>query len=208
MLRETGNVQWVMGKSPSNLHHPSPQKGVVLFITLIVLVAMTLAGIAMVRSVSTTNVIAGNLAFKQGATHAGDSGIEAAIAWLEQNNTGTNLHNNNPGNGYFATRQNPAAGQSWDDFWNDQLSGQAKALPQDAAGNSASYVIHRLCLATGTPSAVGAGCASSPTSTSTGGSKGSGAIQLQYSSQVYYRITARVAGPRNTVSYVQAIVSM
>jgi Tfp pilus assembly protein PilX len=182
------------------------QRGIVLFITLIVLVAMTLAGIAMVRSVSTTNIIAGNLAFQQGATHAGDTGIETAIAWLEQNNTGTTLHGN--GAGYIAARQDPTAGQSWDDFWNAQLGTQALTLSQDAAGNTSSYIIHRLCLTAGAPTAVGVNCATSPTSSTTGGSKGAGAIQLQYSSQVYYRITARVAGPRNTVSYVQAIVAL
>ena len=45
----------------------SAQKGVVLFISLIVLVAMTLAGIAMFRQVGTGVVIAGNLAFRDNA---------------------------------------------------------------------------------------------------------------------------------------------
>src|SRR4051794_33864237 len=49
------------------------QQGVVLLIALIVLVAMTLAGIGLVRSVDTGNMVAGNLAFKQGATLAGDA---------------------------------------------------------------------------------------------------------------------------------------
>jgi Tfp pilus assembly protein PilX len=51
------------------------QQGVVLFIALIVLVAMSLAGIALMRSVDTNVLIAGNLAFRQGATMAGDWGI-------------------------------------------------------------------------------------------------------------------------------------
>jgi Tfp pilus assembly protein PilX len=45
---------------------PSRIRGAVLFIALIVLVAMTLAGIAIMRSVDTATLIAGNLAFKQG----------------------------------------------------------------------------------------------------------------------------------------------
>lgn len=184
------------------------QNGIVLFITLIVLVAMTLAGIAMVRSVSTTTIIAGNLAFQQGATHAGDTGIESAVAWLEQNNSGTTLHNNT-GMGYLASRQDPTAGQSWDDFWNAQLSGQAVTLSQDAAGNTASYVIQRLCASIGSPNDPSPqGCAVSPSSSSTGSSKSADYETLQYNSQIYYRITTRIAGPRNTVSYVQAIVAM
>ena len=41
------------------------QQGVILFIALIVLVAMSLAGIALMRSVDTNVLIAGNLAFRQ-----------------------------------------------------------------------------------------------------------------------------------------------
>ena len=41
------------------------QRGVVLFIALIALVAMSLAAVALVRSVDTATIIAGNLAFKQ-----------------------------------------------------------------------------------------------------------------------------------------------
>ena len=58
------------------------QRGVVLFIALIVLVAMTLAGLGMMRSVDTNNLIAGNLAFKNAATSAGDAAIEAARTWI------------------------------------------------------------------------------------------------------------------------------
>ena len=81
-------------------------------------------------------------------------------------------------------------------------------LNADQAGNTVSVVIQRLCQSTGSPSS-GAGCAVSPTVTGTeSSSKGSGVIPLQVANQVYYRITARVAGPRNTVSYVQAVVAM
>ncbi len=190
---------------------PRAQRGVVLFITLIVLVAMTLAGIALVRSVSTTNLIAGNLAFQQGAVFAGDTGIENAIAWLEQNNTGTTLHADNSGTGYSASRQDPTSGQSWDDFWNNQLAATAfPASPApDVAGNSVQYVIQRLCVSAGDPGAVGVNCATSPASdASEGGSKSAGMKSPTRSSTVYYRITSRIAGPRNTVSYVQAIVSL
>src|SRR3989304_2733091 len=58
------------------------QKGMVLFIALIVLVAMTLAGLALVRSVDTANVIAGNLAFQPSTLQAGDRGVEAAVPAL------------------------------------------------------------------------------------------------------------------------------
>lgn len=218
MLTTNLNGPWTMGREqkpgvPAPLI-PQHQKGVVLFITLIVLVAMTLAGIALVRSVATTTLIAGNLSFQQSATMSGDTGIETAVSWLETNNTGTTLYQNNLPQGYVAAKQDPAVGQSWDAFWANQLvpSGQIRTLAQDVAGNTVSYVIHRMCSPTipqpFAPTSVGANCASSPATISGSGSKSAGIVQLQSSSQSYYRITSRIAGPRNTVSYVQAIVAM
>lgn len=188
------------------------QRGVVLMITLIVLVAMTLAAIALVRSSDTTNLIAGNLAFQQAATNSGDQGTEAAIVWLEQNNSGTYLHadHNTSGDrlGYSATRQDPVPGQTWENFWNAVLSNQSISLAPDAAGNTVSYVIQRMCQLSGAPTS-GAGCAvSSATATTVGNSEDAGTVVLQYSSQVFYRITSRIVGPRNTVSFVQTIVAM
>lgn len=190
----------------------SGQRGVVLMIALIVLVAMTLAGIALVRSVDTSNIIAGNLAFQQAATHAGDTGTETAITWLQTNNVGTTLQANIFASGYAAARTDPAAGQSWDAFWTNVLvpAGQVVTLPPDAStGNTVAYTIQRLCNAIGDPAVPGVDCAvSQSTATTAGSSKGAGVIALQYSAQVYYRITSRITGPRNTVSYIQTIISM
>ena len=44
------------------------QRGVVLFFALISLLAIMLAAVALIRSVDTSIMIAGNLAFKQAAT--------------------------------------------------------------------------------------------------------------------------------------------
>lgn len=82
---------------------PGKQRGVVLLIALIALVALTLAGIALVRSVDTGNVIAGNLAFKQAALQVSDTGTEAALTALTTITT-TSLDADIPGQ-YFATIQ-------------------------------------------------------------------------------------------------------
>lgn len=188
------------------------QRGTVMLLALILLVALSLAGIALVRSVSTSNIIAGNLAFHQAATHSADAGVEAAVAFLEANATGNTLHTSVTSGGgtkYVAQRQDPAAGQSWDAFWSATLagSGAVNTLPTDAAGNTVSYVIHRLCNATGAPAYPG--CSSSPTdATSAGNSQIGGAVHLTSPRQIYYRVTARVTGPRNTLSYVQVIVAI
>lgn len=188
------------------------QRGVVLMIALIMLVSMTLAGIALVRSVDTTTIIAGNLAFKQAATSSGDLGTETAIAWLETNKAGTTLHAHILAQGYSASRSDPGATQSWDAFWKDVLvaNGQVVTLPSvDSAGNTVAYTIQRLCNGVGDPVSTGVDCAvGQGAGTSAGSSKGAGVIALLYNSQVYYRITSRVVGPRNTVSYVQTIIAL
>ena len=188
------------------------QTGVVLIIALIVLVAMSLAALAMMRSVDTNTVIAGNLAFQQSATHSGDTGVETAIAWLNANKTGTTLDTDDATNGYTANGSDPSkspiAGQSWNDFWVHSLAGHSYSLVTDSAGNTVSYVIHRLCNNAGAKTG-GAACIASPVVTAaTGNAEESGEKQLNAPSVVYYRITVRIAGPRNTVSYVQSVVSM
>lgn len=191
------------------------QRGVALITALIVLLAMTLAGLAVVRSTLTSTRVAGNLAFQQAATQSADVGIEEAIAWLQTNNTGARLHNHidiSPTEpvGYFARREDPAANQSWQAFWDNAIATTARVntLPVDGAGNRVSWVVHRLCNAIGDP-VGGAGCEATPDlSGGESGSRGSGVVRLQTAAQRYYRITARVDGPRNTVSFVQVVVAL
>jgi hypothetical protein len=203
---------------------PAPrraQSGVILFIALIVLVAMTLAGIALMRSVDTNVLVAGNLAFRQGTTLAGDWGVEEARTWLNTNG-GTTLYTSQPGvsNGtsYFANFQSGVdligVGTASDDFnWTGGGSA-ARNLGSDPAGNEVRYIIHRLCQFDGDPNSAAANCVkfsgsggSSAATTGTKGVVGYGTAALPGVSVVYYRVTVRVSGPRNTLSFVQAILN-
>lgn len=192
------------------------QAGVVLVIALIVLMAMTLAAVALIRSVDTANLIAGNLAFQQAATHSADAGFEAAITWLQNNKDNNVLNDNDILNGYIANgaaeenNPGPDTGTTWDAFWSGTLAAQSYpkgARTPDAAGNSWRYVIHRMCLTNGRQ--ADAKCSDSPAIlTASGNEEEGGKVQLNAFSPVYYRITVRVDGPKNTVSYVQTVVSM
>lgn len=190
------------------------QSGVTLVIVMIVLVAMTLAAISLVRSVETTNLIAGNLSFQQAATHSGDTGVERAANWLAANAAGVVLENDDATNGYVAGGLNVGPNlsasppQSWNDYWVNTLAARAVKLPEDPAKNTVSYVIDRLCTNAGSATG-GAACVDSPAITvASGNSEEAGEKQLNASTGIYYRITVRIDGPRNTVSYVQAFVSM
>lgn len=182
------------------------QRGVVLFIALIVLVAMTMVGLAVMRSTGGATMMAGNLSFRQNATMAGDLGIEAARVWLAAQGPVT-LENNVTANGYYAT---------WDTAFNPVTLPLASwydpALATDAAGNKVRYLIHRMCAKPGgitAPSAPAEQECVTLADPGKSGSKGGvvyGEKSLTGTSQPYYRITARIDGPKNTVSYVQAMM--
>ena len=187
------------------------QSGVVLVVALIMLIAMTLAALALVRSVDTANIIAGNLSFQQAATHSGDRGVETAIAWIE-NNPGLTL-SDSAASGYAANGLTAApskpANETWDAYWTRVWAPRpAVTLATDAVtGTTVAYVIDRLCANSGAATA-GALCAESPiVGIAVGNAEEAGEKQIAAAAQVYYRITARVTGPRNTLSYVQAVIS-
>jgi type IV pilus assembly protein PilX len=189
---------------------PAPQRGAVLLVALIMLVLLTLAGIGLMRSVSTSNVIAGNLAFKQAAMHSADRGVESAITFLEANSGGATLTSSvlsGAGTRYVARRDDPATGVTWDTFWSTlAASGAVNTLASDAAGNTVAYVIHRLCNSTGDVAA--ASCSQSPQDASRADESRTPGPQPKTPPQIYYRITTRVTGPRNTLSYVQVVVAI
>lgn len=193
------------------------QSGVVLFIALIVLVAMSLAGVALIRGVDTGTLIAGNIAFRQNATHVADLGAEAARSWLTTNG-GPSLYNNQPaitdGTAYWATSQdnldlllNDPGKTDFD--WSTAKSVTAAPFAPPA-GYTVRYVIHRLCEGVGDPTAVR--CVKNTTATgasTASGTKGAaayGSFAISVPTNAFYRITVQVVGPRNALSYIQTTV--
>lgn len=176
----------------------SAQRGVVLFIALIVLVAMTLAGLGMMRSVDTNNLIAGNLAFKNAAASAGDASIEAARSWLTTKTPGQ-LEADQAG--YFANWQPSFDPKTFDWPANSMLVGT------DNYGNTIYYVAHRMC--NESAKSIDATDCVKVATVSVGSTKGGGSYgssPLSGTSLVFFRITAKIEGPKFTVSYIQAFV--
>ena len=192
------------------------QRGVVLLIALIVLVAMTLAGLAMMRSIDTGTIVAGNIGFREAAVATGDSGVESARTWLMANIN--SLDTDQASNGYYSTRQDNldftgnAGGTFGVDWGGSDPSQPVKAFDAgtaiDSTGNHVYYLIQRMCSIPGSINAPAQSC-------TTVSQSGIGSTQSapEYSSyglaiknEVYYRVTSRVNGPKNTVSYVQAVI--
>lgn len=189
---------------------PARQRGLVLIVALVVLVAITIAGAAMMRSVDTSTLVAGNLAFQQAATHAADKAFEQALVMLDQRAKANKLDDPDPSNGYFASRtaeDNPPPGQSWQQFWQERLQPNARDAGVDQFKNHLYYVVHRECVPP-----MGSGkpiCVASPANTAgKNNSMRPNPLNYKAATTVYYRITVRVVGPRRTESYVQSYVEM
>jgi Tfp pilus assembly protein PilX len=209
------------------------ERGMALVIVLIALVIISFAATALLRSTDTATLITGNLAFKKAALASGDAAAEQAVTWINNNGTGTTLQADHAANGYYATSADACdltgsrtpADASDDVNWTGGLSRANCAMvaltvaPAGiATGYSASYVINRMCNAEGDPLALLAADGTTPMTCSrisggsTTGSTRTGAfygnMALAGSSQVYFRITTRISGPRGTVRFMQTFVAM
>lgn len=195
---------------------------------LVILVVMLLGAVTMIRSTDSATLVAGNLGFKQSGLASSDMATEAAIAWLGQQSAGT-LSGDLPASGYQASfALDLGKEQTWANFWDDTVpmgnkcwiswsgsppiatchTSPGNGQTADAAGNKSAYLIQRLCAATGAQTETATQCATvDSNSTTSSSSKGAGKITVDSGSEVYYRITTRIDGPHNTVTYTQAIVA-
>jgi Tfp pilus assembly protein PilX len=194
---------------------PRRERGVVLMIALIVLVALTLAGLSMVRTVDTGSTIAGNFAFRQAALSAADSGVEAAFGVLNGsagNGVVQSAPDNLVANKYYPVMQATDAngvptGITWTSAYtlSDVPAGvTAVTVP---AGYDVRFVIERMCTGAYPVTDVAGKCVNERTTDASGGSVGIGRPRFTGATKTNYRVTVRVEGPRNTVSVAQAIVA-
>ncbi|MRR49700.1 MAG: hypothetical protein EG825_02100 [Rhodocyclaceae bacterium] len=210
-----------------------------LIVTLMMLIAITMAGLALFRQVGTGAIIAGNLAFKQAATSAADRGVESARVMLTgisavgilQGTTKTAAYypawcftsqsdwGDSSVNSDCGSRDN-SANPPFNPFtYNWTGTDMSISTGTDAMGNTVRYVVHRLCSMDGTPNEVReftSGTGSSKAIQSCVLASGGQACEdrglayadscIALSTQPFYRVTAQVLGPRNTVSYVEVIL--
>lgn len=182
------------------------QRGAVLMVVLVALVAMLISVIALSRSMDTHHLVAGNLAFRNSTVHSSDTGVQSAVLWLQSTVGTPTLNTTDEAGGYYAVVAEP----DWDDetFWS-QCAG-CTVSASDGAGNRVQWVVHRMCSTQGNTNAAGNSCSlltSTPTAAN-GGSFSADAVNFSGVAQNYYRISVRVLGPRNTSTLVQAFVSL
>jgi type IV pilus assembly protein PilX len=189
------------------------QRGVVLFVALIVLIVMTLAGLALLRQMGVGTSIAGNLAFKENATFVADRGAEVAMQYILPPFPlpPTDTSADSAPNGYWS---------SWVDGFDPTTlpwgAGKSLAMADDPiirdiaqTGNTADVFIQRLCATAGMNSLDPAQRCSETLQDSplrSHGNPGSLAPLPSTTPFPFYRVTTRVLGPRNTVSYTQVLM--
>jgi Tfp pilus assembly protein PilX len=196
------------------------QRGVVLFIALIVMVAMSLAAIALIRSVDTTNILIGNLAFRQSSILPANMAVEQAAAALfpEAAPTGVpaiaDTTADLPAENYFASWQNSDDARGVPTLLQTRTNAAALTKTLDAQDNSNAnvaaanrtvvrYVIERMCLAAGPAKA--SNCDMMPPKQNPGTT-----VHDESTATLtpipFYRVTIRVDGPQNTASFLQAML--
>jgi type IV pilus assembly protein PilX len=199
---------------------PHSQKGFVLFLALVSLVVMSLAAVALIRSVDTNSLITGNLAYRQNATLSSAYGLEAVAQTIGPQLKGYE-EVNDAGDGYYATcltfdaaATNPCGGErlTQDAQWvPDTTSQLADGLPGltngvDPFGNTVQYIVERMCNQAGATQLDRCMTTTSAKDPAGCGDCG-GKMDDILTDYPLYRITVRIAGPKNTISYVQGFLS-
>jgi len=189
---------------PARAVAPRRQRGYILLLVLVAMVAMMLSGIALIRSMDTNQLVAGNLAARSATLHSADIGLQSAITWLQANTANNALYNDAPVSGYYSYEADPnwSASATW------ATCTTCTTTAPDAAGNTVSWMIHRMCRITGSPNGVGNYCMTVAGSGATGGSMSSDAPTFTGTAAYYYRITVQVQDSRNNSTLTQAFVTM
>ncbi|MCX7037102.1 MAG: hypothetical protein NT064_11130 [Proteobacteria bacterium] len=207
------------------------QTGMSMVIVLLALLLMALASVALLRSTDTATQVIGNLGFQKTALGQADGALKMAEDWISANSTGGALFSDDAAKGYYATSADNCdmTGNATPAISSDNVTWDGGSSPSGctmvalavtpdglATGYSVAYVINRLCNAPGDPAAPLADdgftpmtCAHANTETLSGSTRASasyGQTPLSGGTQYYYRITARILGPRSSVRYIQTLV--
>lgn len=190
-----------------NLQSSKRQNGLVLVIALIVLVAMSLAGVALVRSVDTSNVIAGNLGFKIGTLPDADIVTDiAAKALYTGGDYALEPRKPKENKPYFPSMQTLNSHGIPTDLEDKKIYDEkypGVALYNETTGNTRRYIIERMCNDDGIATIVNCSPNGSPRS-----GAGTQRNEELFEFTPLFRITVRVDGPRNTTTFTQTIVRM
>ena len=194
------------------------QHGVVLFVALIAMVVMSLAGVALLRTVDVNQSVAGNLAFRQASINAINDAVEKATDDLFIKGNVLDPFNNDLPHNYYANLQ---PGEHLATGVPAALYGPTPPYPvafqtyTTPTGMQARWVIERMCQGSapapgpyfGDPTTVTGMIACDLLTPKVGSGRTTmkpGGIPVP--PVPLYRVTVRVDGPSNPASFAQAML--
>lgn len=187
------------------------QRGVVLIFALIVLLILAIGAVAVLRSVNSTSLSSGNLAFHRDLVNQAEQAIATVLTEFRTNgpplSTSPTTASLPAANYSAATLLTNAQGVPLalldntafgviGTAANDIIPASTSGVP---LGVTIRYVIDRLCTSTGTASITN--CVQS-TGLPTGGTANRNTAVAPPSATIY-RVSVRINGPRNTQAFLQ-----
>jgi type IV pilus assembly protein PilX len=181
------------------------QRGVVLIFSLLVLLILAIGAVAVLRSVNSSLLSAGNLAFHRDLVNQGEQAVSTVMTEFRTNGAPLNgaTTADLPAANYVSTAlpTNPQGVPLvlLDNAAFAAVGAAANIIPGATPDVTIRYVIDRLCTNTGTASSPN--CVQS-TGLPTGGTANHNTALAPPSATVY-RISVRVDGPRFTQAFLQ-----
>jgi type IV pilus assembly protein PilX len=180
------------------------QRGVVLIFTLIVLLIMTIGGVALMRSMNTSLLTAGNLAFRRDLVNQGEQAVSNVLQSFQASGLLVNATTvSSTGANYSATALPTNAQGVPTALLSDTAFGSVGIKANDITGATADvtmrYVIDRLCNNTGAASSTS--CVQSLANPTGGTALPTPGVPPP--SATVYRLSVRVTGPRSTQIFLQ-----
>ncbi len=198
------------------------QRGVVLLYGLIAMAIMLIGAVAMVRSMNTSLVNAGNLGFKRDLTNQGERAAATVMALMNTGVLSTELsrQNGSLARNYSATLLAANAQGLPNALLSDATFGTVATASNDITvadmGVTVRYVVDRMCASTGVADTDHCTMAANVLPSGTSSSADGNAIEFANQSgvtgavpqQVVYRLSIRVDGPRQTQAFFQTTFTL
>jgi Tfp pilus assembly protein PilX len=179
--------------------------GIALPVVLVILVLMLIGGVYLLKSVHSTGLTTGNLAYDATLSRAADRGLLDGFQWLRTTAAAnrTTLDQDDPAHGYHASTDISLTPRDTN-FW-----GYKQVITEN--GTTIEYVIHRLCGQRGSYEGndctqTAANTAALGNTTPLGTSLATDTAQYAGAPRIHYVITSRISGGRGASVTNQMVV--
>jgi Tfp pilus assembly protein PilX len=181
--------------------------GIALPVVLVILVLMLVGGIYLLKSVHSTGLTTGNLAYDATLGREADLGLHMGFRFLSTTSAASRvkLEQDDKANGYHASLGDDLTPRT-EGFW----AGSVKFTQDD--GTTIEYVIHRMCNQAGAYDSgiyctqTAANTASLGNTTPLGSSLATDTAQYAGAPRIHYVVTSRISGGRGASVMNQLIV--